>query len=50
MPEILAIQEVKIRKVMVQGQARQKIARTNLNQWLSMVVHACHPSYRWKHK
>jgi hypothetical protein len=44
-PIILATQEAEIRRIVVRGHPRQKVSKTHLNQWLGMVVHACHPRY-----
>jgi hypothetical protein len=50
-PIILATQEVEIGRILVQGQPQQNVHETPSQlQLLSVVVHACHPSYTRKHK
>jgi hypothetical protein len=49
-PLILATKEVEIKRILVQGQHRQKFHKTSLDKWLDAMAQACHPSYVGKHK
>jgi hypothetical protein len=49
---MLATWEAKIGKIKVESQPwqKKKFKRPHFNQWLGIVVHACHSSYTGKHK
>jgi hypothetical protein len=47
-PVIPAAWEAEVRKINVLGHPEQKPTRPHLNQWLSIVVCACHPRYMGK--
>jgi hypothetical protein len=42
--------KVKIRRIGIRGQYRQKFMRLHLNQWLGMVVYSCPSSCARKQK
>jgi hypothetical protein len=46
MSVILATWEAEIRRIVIQGQPRQKVSETpSLQKMLNVVVHTCHPIY-----